>query len=112
MCLDNAPNIEYSSWSMDAKARKALGIIRDCVAEDRFEVLSHFTLRMNERGFFWGDVLAVLDSPTTVRDDGRDRYDRPKWIVGGSTADGLAIEMVCAIDTDDRGRVTVFITVY
>lgn len=112
MCLDNAPNMEYSLECMDAKARRALTIIRDCVAEDRFMVLPHFTHRMNQRGFFWGDVLAVLDSPTTVRDDGRDRYDRPKWIVAGSTADDLVIEMVCAIDTDDRGRTTVFITIY
>jgi len=98
--------------SMDAKARRALTIIRDCVADDRYVVLPHFAQRMDERGFFWGDVLAVLDSPTAVRDDGRDRYGRPKWIVAGATADDLDIEMVCAIDTDDRGRLTGFITVY
>lgn len=97
---------------MDARARKALRIIRDCVADDRVQVLPHFTQRMDARGFCWPDILTVLDSPTGVRDDGRDRYDRPKWIVAGATADGIAVEFVCAIDTDDLGRFTVFITIY
>ena len=67
---------------------------------------------VSERGFFWPDVLAVVDSPGRVGDDGRDRFGRPKWIVAGRTADDLEIELVCAIATDDRGRLTVFITLY
>jgi hypothetical protein len=98
--------------SMDAKARRALTVIRDCVAAERYVLLPHFTRRMDERGFFWPDVLAVVDSPGRVVDDGRDRLGRPKWIVAGRTADDLEIELVCAIDTDDRGRLTVFITIY
>lgn len=97
---------------MNADARRALSIIRRCVVKGRYAVLPHFTKRMDERGFFWADVLAVTDSPSSVRDDGRDRYGRPKWIVAGKTADDLEIELVCAIDTDDRGRLTVFITIY
>ncbi len=105
-------NWSIFQWSMDAKARRALTVIRECVAEGCYLVLPHFTHRMEERGFFWPDVLAVIDSPSSVRDDGRDRYGRPKWIVAGKTADDLDIELVCAIDTDDRGRLTVFITLY
>ncbi len=36
--------------------------------------------RMDARGMFWADVEAVLDNPQEVRDDGLDRWDRPKWI--------------------------------
>lgn len=98
--------------SMDAKARKALNVIRDCVAAKRYIVSEHFTQRMDERGFFWPDVLAVLDQPGKVRDDGHDRYGLPKWIIAGDTPDGVALAMVCAIETDERGRSTVFITIY
>jgi hypothetical protein len=97
---------------MDAKARKALETIRGSVAAKRYTVSQHFAQRMDERAFFWPDVLAVLDRPGKVRDDGRDRFGRPKWIIAGNTPDGIALELVCAIDTDERGRLTVFITIY
>jgi len=97
---------------MDAKARKALETIRDSVAAKRYTVSQHFTQRMDERAFFWADVLAVLDRPGKVRDDGRDKWGRPKWKISGNTPDGVALEMVCAIETDERGRSTVFITLY
>jgi hypothetical protein len=98
--------------SMDAKARKALAVIQDCVEHGRYLVLPHFVDRMNDRGFFWPDVLAVVESPDDVRPDGRDEYDRPKWIISGKSADGLPVELVCVLDTDDRGHTTVFITLY
>lgn len=98
--------------SMDAKARKALAVIQDCVERDRFLVLPHFTQRMDERGFFWPDVLAVIDAPDDVRSDGVDEYDRPKWIVSGKAIHDIEVELVCVMDTDDDGRVTVFITIY
>lgn len=103
--LDSAP-------SMDAKARRALSIIQECVSRDRYVLLPHFVQRMDERGFFWPDVLAVIDEPNTVRDAGRDRYGRPKWIVCGTTPDGVTVELVCALDRDKRGHWTVFITIY
>ena len=98
--------------SMGAKARRALGVIQECVAAKRYVVLPHFVHRMDRRGFFWADVLAVIDNPSDVHFDGHDRYDRPKWIVTGKTADGLTVKLVCAIDRDDRGNVTVFITIF
>lgn len=98
--------------SMDAKARRALGVIQECVTAKRYVVLRHFVQRMDRRGFFWADLLAVMNDPSDVRSDGRDRFDRPKWIVSGKTIDGLTVELVCAIDRDDRGNVTVFITIY
>jgi hypothetical protein len=57
-------------------------------------------------------VLAVIDSPADVRFDGRDEFERPKWVIGGKADYGLPIELVCVMDTDDRGRFTVFITIY
>lgn len=97
---------------MDAKARKALNLIQECVAAKRYVVLTYFAKRMDLRGFFWADVLAVINDPGDVRFDGHDRFDRPKWIVSGETLDGLDVELVCAIDRDERGNVTVFITIY
>lgn len=97
---------------MDAKARKALRIIRRCVADGRYRVLPHFTERMDRRGLFWSDIVAVLDDPSDVRDGGPETLGRPKWIIAGTAADGLAIEFVCVLDTDERGRLTLFITAY
>ena len=98
--------------SMDAKARKALALIQDCVATDRYLVLPHFRKRMARRGLVWPDMLAVLDDPDGVRSDGRDDWSRPKWVVNGMATDGLSVEMVCVLDVDDDGDMTVFITVY
>lgn len=97
---------------MDVAARKALALIRRCVACGRYLLLLHFTERMDERGLFWPDVLAVLDAPKGVRSGGLDRWERPKWLISGTTADELPMEVVCVLDEDERGNVTVFITVY
>jgi len=67
---------------------------------------------MDQRGLVWPDVMALLDHPSDVRSSGLDRFDRPKWIVCGTAADGLGLELVCVIDVDDRGDWTVFITMY
>jgi len=98
--------------TMNRKARKALADIRRCVATGRWLALLHFTRRMDERGLFWPDVLVVLDSPAAVVDEGPDDFGRPKWKVAGRATDGLELEIVCVLDTDAAGRVTVFITVY
>jgi len=97
---------------MDAKARSAWSVIRRCLVADRYRLLAHFRQRLAERGLLWADVLTVIDQPRTVRDGARDRFGRPKWIIGGTAADGLDLEMVCVLDTDDHGAVTVFITIY
>ena len=98
--------------SMDAKGRRALSVIRECVAAKRYWVSLHFAQRMDGRGIFWPDVATILDDPSAVRSDGRDSFDRPKWIVAGKTVDGDAVGIVCVLDHDDRGNVTVFITIY
>jgi len=98
--------------SMDAKSRKALGAIRRCVEDGRCLVLPHFVQRMDQRGLFWPDVLAVLDDPMSLRDDGLDRWDRPKWIVAGESASGEPLELVCVLDRNEHGELTVFITIY
>ena len=97
---------------MDAQAREALRIIRQCVARGRYRLMRHFLQRMDERYLVWADILAVLDAPTEVRDAGPEELGRPKWIVAGTSADKLPLEVVCVLDTDEAGRLTVFITIY
>jgi len=98
--------------NVDAKARRALLTIRACLGTGRYRVLAHFMRRMDQRGLVWPDVLAVVDDPRSVRDAGRDRYGRPKWTIAGTAADGEPIELICVLDIDEHGRVTVFITIY
>lgn len=97
---------------MDAAARKALRTIQGCVAAGRYRLLAHFVQRMDERGLFWPDVQAVLDSAQAVEDDGADDYGRDKWRVRGQTTDRLDLEVVCVLDRDETGKLAVFITAY
>jgi hypothetical protein len=97
---------------MDAPGRRALSAIRRCIEAGHFTVLRHFTRRMDQRGLVWPDVLAAIDRPGDVRGAGRDRFNRPKWIVTGDAPDGLPIELVCVLDVNERGDMTVFITIY
>ncbi len=93
-------------------ARRAIEIIRRCIAADRVIVLPHFTQRMDMRGLFWPDVLTMIDAASDVRRSGNDRFHRPKWIVRGVAADGVDLELVCALDGPASGAVAVFITIY
>ncbi|SRR5258706_7672716 len=97
---------------MTPAARRALATIQECVALDRVVVLPHFVKRLDQRGLFWPDVQAVIEAPRKIVRGGRDDWDRPRWNLSGEAADGLAIEIVCVLDLDDRGDVTVFITLY
>jgi hypothetical protein len=97
---------------MDAKARKALQAIQDCVASGRYRVLEHFVQRMDLRGLFWPDIQAVIDSAQLVQSDGLDRVGRAKWRLRGRTTSRLAVEIVCAMDHDEHGNLTVLITAY
>lgn len=101
---------------MDAPARKALSAIQRCVDARRYRLTPHFLERLHERGYFWPDVLAVLDRPGDVRNGGRDRDDRPRWIVSGRTADAVKLELVCTLYADPTGRrergQAVFVTIY
>jgi len=56
--------------------------------------------------------MIAVESPADVRFDGHDEFDRPKWVIRGKTDYELPLELVCILDTDDRGRLTVFITIY
>lgn len=105
--------IAYTNYSdMDQPSRRALGQIRACVAEGRYRVLRHFTRRMDQRGLFWSDVLAVLDAPSRVRSAGDDDHGRPKWIIEGEAGDGLPLGIVCVLDRNDADELTLFITAY
>jgi hypothetical protein len=95
---------------MNAEARRTLAVIRDCLANDRYAVTEHFAKRMQQRALFWPDVAAAIDAATELRSQGLDEFDRPKWIVCGQAANGLEIEIVCAVETDPND--TTFITLY
>jgi hypothetical protein len=97
---------------MNRKAQRALDVIRECVAAGRYRVLAHFTRRMDERGLYWPDIRAVLASASAVEDEGTDDFGRPKWRVAGRATDRLELEIICALDTDAAGCVTVFITAF
>ena len=97
---------------MNKRASKALSVIRRCVVDGRYIVLPHFAHRMDERGLVWSDLLAVLDNPDRLRDEGYDQFDRPKWLISGTAADGLPVEIICVLDRDKHGNITVFITLY
>lgn len=97
---------------MNADARRALNTIRRCVASDRIRLTRHFRVRLAERGAFWTDVSAVIDSPASVKGDGVDDVGRSRWIVSGKAADGAAMGLVCAIGRDSAGELTVFITAF
>ncbi len=97
---------------MNRDAKRALRTIQQCVEADRFQVLKHFRDRLAERNMLWVDVLAMLEEPGDVRDDGVDDYGREKWVLVGEGADGLPIECVCVLDSDDEGEMTVFFTLY
>lgn len=90
----------------------ALAIIRECVKADRFVVSPHFVARLDARNLLWPDVLTVLEHPTDVCDGGPETLGRPKWVVAGDGADGLPLALVCVLDTDDDGNVTIFVTIY
>ncbi len=97
---------------MDDAARDALSAIRRCLALERYRAGRHFIQRMDKRGLFWPDVLSVADSPAAVLDKGLDEFDRPKWLLVGNCTDGSPLSIVCALDTDAGGALTVFITIY
>jgi len=93
-----------------AEARRAILVIRRCIATDRYALTVHFNQRMQQRGLFWPDVVAAIEDPGEVRSGGVDNYGRPKWIVCGDAATGDQIEIVCAMELDERE--TEFITLY
>jgi len=94
------------------EARRAIVVIRECVESDRYALTIHFSKRLEERGLFWPDVRAVIDDPDEVWSQGMDEYGRPKWIVRGEAAIGAECEIVCAIEIDETGTQTEFITLY
>jgi hypothetical protein len=98
--------------SMTPEARRALQTIRRCVATDRVRLTRHFRVRLTERGLVWPDLLTVIDDPQSVEADGHDEWGRPRWIVSGDAADGLAVKLVCVIGHDAAGKLTVFITMH
>lgn len=97
---------------MNTQARHAIQTIRRCVAAERYGLSAHCRQRLAERGLLWADLLGILDVPSAVKGGGNDEQGRPKWIIEGKTYDGLAVGVVCVIDRDEYGQLTLFITAY
>ena len=97
---------------MNTRAKRVLRTIQDCVASGRYLALTHFVQRMDSRGLFWPDIQAVIDSPEAVEDNGLDKFGRAKWRLRGRTQDRLELGIICVMDRDQAGNLTVFITVY
>jgi hypothetical protein len=95
---------------VNADARRAIAVIRRCVESGRYAISDHFAIRLEQRGLFWPDVQAVIDIPKHVRSQGRDDYDRPKWLIRGVAANDADISIVCAIEVDESE--TEFITLF
>lgn len=93
-------------------SHRAIQIIRECVHEGRYALSGHFIQRMDERGLFWPDVQAVIDSPSDVQDEGQDSFGRPRWLLSGTTTDRCDVQLLCVLDADDEGNRVVFITIY
>ncbi len=93
------------------ESRRAKKIIQTCIARRQYRVTRHFAERLEQRIFFWGDVLAVIDDPTDVREDGLDDFwprkmdFRRQW-----RANGTEIEIV--IDQDGDGNLSILVTLY
>jgi hypothetical protein len=97
---------------MDADARNALRTIRRCIAAGRYRLTQHFAHRMDQRGVTWPDVLALLDGPADMRADGVDDWGRDRWIISGTAADGLGMDLVCLLELRENCGWTLLVTIY
>lgn len=89
----------------------ALTHVQHAVEAENHFVRDHFYDRMNLRGMFWPDVLAVVESPAGVRTDGADEYGRSRWFFKGMTTAQSEVELLCVFEGDGTGSVT-FWTIY
>jgi hypothetical protein len=97
---------------MDALGKTALRAIQECVRQGRYRLSSHFVRRMDQRILFWPDVQALVASARRIYDAGLDELGRPKWRLPGKTTDGLDLEIICVLDRNEHGILTIFITAY
>jgi uncharacterized DUF497 family protein len=93
-------------------SKETLRFIQQCISEERYTATHHFRQRMDERGLFLTDALAVIDAPDSIRDDGLDDQGRPKWLVAGLATELLSLEIVVVIDLDESGNEVLLITIY
>jgi len=92
--------------------KQALAIIQRCVREDRYTLHDHFVQRMDERGLFLPDVLAIVNQPSRVLMDGHDVFGRPRCLLSGRLTDGTDAQLLAVVEESESGHFTVFITVY
>lgn len=97
---------------MTAPARRAIRLIQECIEQGKFILTTHFSRRMDERAFFWPDVLATIEDPRGVRSGGLDELGRPIWLVTGRVGGRLFVEIVCVLDKYEHGDQAVFVTLY
>jgi hypothetical protein len=92
--------------------QEVVAIVQTCIEQRRYRMTRHFQDRLEERKFFWGDVLAVIDKPTYVRENGVDDRGRDKWIFGGTSLDRIDLEIVIVIHQDETGNLSILVTIY
>ena len=95
-----------------SRSSETINIIRSRISKNRYRRLVHFNQRMDERGLFWADVMAVIDEPSQVVDDGVDEFGRERWLISGLTTDELSIKLVTVLDFDAKGQMVVLITLF
>jgi hypothetical protein len=89
---------------------EALELILRCIEQDRVILTRHFEQRMIQRGMFWGDLLVIIEQPSSAKRDGMDELGRERWLIAGRTFQGLPAELLCAIDIADP--FTFMVTIY
>ena len=88
---------------------QAIRTIRGCVHEERYTIRQHVYDRMAERGLMLPDLLALVEDPERATAGGEDEYGRHRWRLSGTLPDGLAAEVVVAIDATTHAT---FFTIY
>jgi hypothetical protein len=92
--------------------QEAIKVICKCLDAGQFLPTEHFDQRMEERGLFWWDIVAVIEQPNKIENDGYDTWGRNRWLVSGDTPDNLPIKIVCALEERDDGGFVVLITIH
>jgi hypothetical protein len=96
---------------MEMTPDEALQFVQRAVETENYSVRDHFEERMSLRVFFWPDVLAIIETPSSVRTGGKDEYKRPRWFLRGKTTAQAEIELLCVFEVDGSDSV-IFWTIY
>ena len=79
----------------------------------RLDIVTAATGSKQSNAYAWRGtrVSDPGDRPLLLEEDEGLRWCL-QWIVVGTSVSGESLELVCVLDTDEHGEVTVFITIY